>query len=135
MHLDHTSATYLKLWMINKLRPMQVFLSQLQLSLSTPQLTDPDLVLFDRCDADLTVLSDYVIALLRHDQPIPELKESCTTQLDDFLHLGLSNFTSQTPSRSTSVMDFGLEPPLCLLADLGPVTLIDRNIPVCHRPL
>lgn len=66
MHLDHISASYLKIWMISKLRPI--------------------------CDADPTVLSDYVTALLRHDQPINELKSSCLKQLDDFLHQETSSF-------------------------------------------
>ncbi|EGG11156.1 uncharacterized protein MELLADRAFT_76768 [Melampsora larici-populina 98AG31] len=38
------------------------------------------------CDADPSVLSDYVTALLRHDQPISQLKSSCLKQLEDFLH-------------------------------------------------
>ncbi|KAJ3044885.1 RNA-binding protein 27 [Rhizophlyctis rosea] len=37
------------------------------------------------CEADPTVLADYVIALLRHDKSIPELKDLCRLQLEDFL--------------------------------------------------
>ncbi|KAJ3161707.1 hypothetical protein HDU86_006477 [Geranomyces michiganensis] len=36
-------------------------------------------------DADPVVLSDYVIALLKHDKPVPDLKVLCNSQLDDFL--------------------------------------------------
>ncbi|KAI8819889.1 uncharacterized protein EV422DRAFT_568343 [Fimicolochytrium jonesii] len=37
------------------------------------------------CDADPSVLADYVMALLRHDQPIDGLKTLCISQLEDFL--------------------------------------------------
>jgi len=36
-------------------------------------------------EADPDVLSDYILALLRHDQPIAEILETCITQLADFL--------------------------------------------------
>ncbi|KAJ3173717.1 hypothetical protein HDU88_002806 [Geranomyces variabilis] len=36
-------------------------------------------------DADPVVLADYVIALLKHDKPVPDLKILCSSQLDDFL--------------------------------------------------
>ncbi|KAJ8104307.1 hypothetical protein POJ06DRAFT_244190 [Lipomyces tetrasporus] len=37
-------------------------------------------------DADSEILSDYVLALLRHDQPAEEVKRMCLEQLEDFLH-------------------------------------------------
>ncbi|KAJ3220341.1 hypothetical protein HDU67_000008 [Dinochytrium kinnereticum] len=37
------------------------------------------------CDVDPTVLADYVVALLKHDKSIEDLKETCISQLDDFL--------------------------------------------------
>ncbi|KAK9429013.1 hypothetical protein V1505DRAFT_348055 [Lipomyces doorenjongii] len=37
-------------------------------------------------DADSEILSDYVLALLRHDQPAQEVKRMCLEQLEDFLH-------------------------------------------------
>ncbi|KAG0151097.1 hypothetical protein CROQUDRAFT_668179 [Cronartium quercuum f. sp. fusiforme G11] len=66
MQLDHLSAGYLKTWMISKLKPIS--------------------------DADPSVLSDYVTALLRHDQPTNQLKISCLNQLEDFLQKETSSF-------------------------------------------
>ncbi|KAK9323882.1 hypothetical protein V1517DRAFT_319165 [Lipomyces orientalis] len=43
-------------------------------------------------DADSEILSDYVLALLRHDQPAEEVKRMCLEQLDDFLHEHTSQF-------------------------------------------
>ncbi|KAK9239506.1 hypothetical protein V1525DRAFT_398276 [Lipomyces kononenkoae] len=37
-------------------------------------------------DADSEILSDYVLALLRHDQPAEDVKRMCLEQLEDFLH-------------------------------------------------
>jgi hypothetical protein len=39
-------------------------------------------------DADSDVLADYVIALLRHDQPVDEVRKLCDDQLEDFLKDG-----------------------------------------------
>jgi len=38
-----------------------------------------------RSDADSDVLADYVLALLRHDQPVEEVRKLCIDQLEDFL--------------------------------------------------
>ncbi|CAG8523924.1 10445_t:CDS:10 [Diversispora eburnea] len=37
------------------------------------------------CDADPSVLADYVIALLQHDKSNQDLRQCCIDQLDDFL--------------------------------------------------
>lgn len=37
-------------------------------------------------DADADVLADYVLALLRHQQNVEEVKQMCKDQLLDFLH-------------------------------------------------
>ncbi|BGP19971.1 hypothetical protein JCM10213_006748 [Rhodosporidiobolus nylandii] len=37
------------------------------------------------CDADPPVLADYILALLKHDVPVPELRKLCVSQLEDFL--------------------------------------------------
>ncbi|RHZ78767.1 hypothetical protein Glove_156g87 [Diversispora epigaea] len=37
------------------------------------------------CDADPSVLADYVIALLQHDKSNQDLRQCCVDQLDDFL--------------------------------------------------
>ncbi|KAI8914840.1 hypothetical protein DFJ77DRAFT_36632 [Powellomyces hirtus] len=59
MHLDDTSSASLKDLLTSQLTPI--------------------------CDADPTVLADYVIALLKHEKSIPDLKVLCISQLDDFL--------------------------------------------------
>ncbi|KAI8461402.1 hypothetical protein BY996DRAFT_4573478 [Phakopsora pachyrhizi] len=66
MHLEHSSAMKLKTWMVHRLEPV--------------------------CDADPAVLSDYVIALLRHNKPEDELKLTCLKQLDDFLSKETNQF-------------------------------------------
>lgn len=43
-----------------------------------------------RCDADPTVLSDYVLALLKHDEPESQLRTGLEKQLAEFLEAGLS---------------------------------------------
>ena len=41
-------------------------------------------------EADPDVLSDYVLALLRHDQPPTKVMETCISQLADFMTSGLN---------------------------------------------
>jgi len=36
-------------------------------------------------EADPDVLSDYILALLRHEQPPEEVMQTCITQLADFM--------------------------------------------------
>jgi hypothetical protein len=40
---------------------------------------------YNRCDAEPSVLADYVIALLKHDKEDKELMDLCASQLQDFL--------------------------------------------------
>ena len=40
-------------------------------------------------EADPDVLSDYILALLRHDQPPAEVMQHCITQLADFMTSGI----------------------------------------------
>lgn len=49
-------------------------------------------ILTIRCDADPSVLSDYIIALLKHDKSREELQASCSVQLEDFLRDETSSF-------------------------------------------
>ncbi|KAJ3033657.1 RNA-binding protein 27, partial [Rhizophlyctis rosea] len=44
------------------------------------------------CEADPTVLADYVIALLKHEKPIDGLKALCMNQLEDFLKEATNGF-------------------------------------------
>lgn len=64
---DHQSE-YLKQWMVQKLKPI--------------------------CDADHEVLSEYIMALLRHDQPEKELNFLCLKQLEDFLQNDTKSFVT-----------------------------------------
>ncbi|KAG8741542.1 hypothetical protein FRC10_002719 [Ceratobasidium sp. 414] len=52
------------------------------------------------CDAEPEVLSNYVLALLKHDAPEPELKKTFETKLYDFL----DNETSQFVDRLFTVL-------------------------------
>lgn len=36
-------------------------------------------------NADLDILSDYILALLRHDQSVDDVRKLCLNQLDEFL--------------------------------------------------
>ena len=43
-----------------------------------------------RCDADPSALADYILALLKHNGPEPELRKELAAQLDEFLEKGAS---------------------------------------------
>lgn len=58
-----------------------------------------DSLYFNRCDADPEVLSDYVLALLRHDATDGDLLNLLIEQLEDFLaesecHIGAKRYFS-----------------------------------------
>jgi hypothetical protein len=42
-------------------------------------------------EADPDVLSDYILALLRHDHPPEQVRQTCITQLADFMTSGNSS--------------------------------------------
>lgn len=42
----------------------------------------------NRSDADADVLAEYVLALLRHDAPIDEVRKLCEAEIPDFLKEG-----------------------------------------------
>ncbi|KAH9468520.1 hypothetical protein Pst134EA_009060 [Puccinia striiformis f. sp. tritici] len=69
MKLEQQQSEYLKQWMVKKLKPI--------------------------CDADHEVLSEYVMALLRHNQSENELRISCLKQLDDFLQRDTKLFVTE----------------------------------------
>ena len=48
--------------------------------------------MFCRCDADPQALSKYVLALIKKDKPIEELKSSMISQMDVFLQSETNNF-------------------------------------------
>ncbi|KAJ1656437.1 hypothetical protein IWQ61_003994 [Dispira simplex] len=68
------------------------------------QLHEPDLAnlkaflsekLQSISDADPDVLSDYIVVLLEHSKPTPELKDNCKSQLDEFLTTNTSSFVDE----------------------------------------
>ena len=77
--------------------------------------------LFFSTDAEPEALADYVIALLKHDKPVAELKRSCLGELEDFLEGGAKGFVDalfsymqpdppqqQQPERPTSARQHDL---------------------------
>ena len=46
-------------------------------------------------EADPDVLSDYILALLRHDQPPAEVMATCIAQLSDFMTSGIISLSSR----------------------------------------
>ena len=42
-------------------------------------------LLFFRCDADPSALAKYVVALIKKEKPLNELRDVCVDQLDVFL--------------------------------------------------
>ena len=45
------------------------------------------IILLHRCDADPAALSKYVLALIKKDKPLEDLKESMAQQMDVFLQV------------------------------------------------
>ncbi len=87
MIFDPSTSDHLKSWLTKSLEPMSV--------LPPPAYTSPvrsrNLIsLLFRCDADPSALADYILALLKHNGPEPELRKELTAQLDEFLEKGAS---------------------------------------------
>lgn len=70
-------------------------------------------------DADPQILADYILALLRHDKPIDEMKQVCLENLHDFLHERTDNFVDrlfeyllkgENPSTSTNNSTVQVQP-------------------------
>src|SRR6266850_2741640 len=58
------------------------------LSLTFPVRSRDLVFLLFRCDADPSALADYILALLKHNGPEPELRKELASQLDEFLEKG-----------------------------------------------
>lgn len=54
-------------------------------------------------EADPDVLSDYILALLRHDQTPSEVMSTCITQLADFMTSGTRHFLCHLPTAVTNI--------------------------------
>ena len=68
MHLDDDESTKLKNWIIKKLE--------------------------DNSDADADVLADYVLALVRSDEPDAQVQQTCVENLEDFLQGETASFVN-----------------------------------------
>ncbi|CAG8534249.1 557_t:CDS:10, partial [Acaulospora morrowiae] len=79
MIIDDSSSKALKKYLSNILEPMYVRSLDLCSSFSCLHVSVVG------CDADPSVLADYVIALLQHDKSNQDLRQLCIDQLDDFL--------------------------------------------------
>ncbi|KAJ1972973.1 hypothetical protein H4R35_004377 [Dimargaris xerosporica] len=82
MHLDSSAQDALKAYLVKDLEPI--------------------------CEADPEVLSDYVIALLKKNEPVAQLRETCKSQLEDFLVSETNAFVDrlfcqlETPKKAAS---------------------------------
>lgn len=92
MLYDPETATHLKPWLIRTLEPMSVAPHP---RCSSGTSTHSPLPLSPRCDAEPGALADYILALLKHQAPEPELRKELIAQLEEFLEKGawLSNPT------------------------------------------
>lgn len=78
MLFDSSTAQHLKPWLVRTLGPMYV-LSLLHVHHSQSP----------RCDAEPAALAEYVLALLKHNLPEPEMRKELAAQLEEFLEKGV----------------------------------------------
>ncbi|KAK8198693.1 hypothetical protein M8818_006560 [Zalaria obscura] len=76
MHLDDAESASLKTWIIKRLE--------------------------DISDADSDVLADYVLALVKSDEPDEQVKQNCLDNLDDFLHEHTATFVNDVLAAITT---------------------------------
>jgi len=107
MLFDPSTSDHLKQWLTKTLEPMSV---HPLLSHTFPVGSREPISLF-RCDADPTALADYILALLKHNGPEPDLRKELAAQLDEFLEKGAS------------------------LVILIPLSLLSEHIPRAQRAL
>ncbi|GAW09315.1 hypothetical protein F5879DRAFT_455844 [Lentinula edodes] len=87
MIFEESNAPHLKPWLIRTLEPI--------------------------CDAEPGALADYILALLKHNVPEPEMKNDLKSQLDEFLEKECTPFidTLFTALRTKSYLPYTDEPP------------------------
>ncbi|KAJ3842957.1 hypothetical protein F5878DRAFT_340864 [Lentinula raphanica] len=100
MLLDEINASHLKPWLVRTLEPI--------------------------CDAEPGALADYILALLKHNVPEPELKKELQSQLDEFLEKECAPFidTLFTVLRTKSYLPYTDETPA------APLKSLDTGIPI-----
>jgi RNA-binding protein 26 len=82
MIFDPETASHLKPWLVRALEPMYVTPNFVML----PSRTERER---DRCDAEPGALSDYILALLKHNVSEAEMRKELTSQLEEFLEKGV----------------------------------------------
>ncbi|KAH9921931.1 uncharacterized protein BXZ73DRAFT_39181 [Epithele typhae] len=107
MLYDPDTANHLKPWLIRTLEPI--------------------------CDAEPGALADYILALLKHNAPEPELRKELETQLEEFLENGASPVpafvdTLFTALRSKSYLPYSAVPSSSDRP--APSTSADGGIPI-----
>ncbi|KAJ4476761.1 hypothetical protein J3R30DRAFT_3488695 [Lentinula aciculospora] len=100
MIFDESNAPHLKPWLVRTLEPI--------------------------CDAEPGALADYILALLKHNVPEPEMKNELQSQLDEFLEKECAPFidTLFTALRTKSYLPYTDEPVVVLSKSL------DTGIPI-----
>lgn len=95
MVFDASTAEHLKPWLTKTLEPMSV---RLYFFFFYTSFAEPHYFIWSvRCDADPSALADYILALLKHNGPEPELRKELSSQLDEFLEKGASPVTFSFP--------------------------------------
>ncbi|CDO72420.1 hypothetical protein BN946_scf184977.g119 [Trametes cinnabarina] len=86
MLFDSETETHLKPWLVRTLEPI--------------------------CDAEPSALADYVLALLKHNAPEPELRKELVVQLEEFLEKESASFvdTLFTVLRTKSYLPYAATP-------------------------
>ncbi|KAG2023743.1 RRM domain-containing protein [Coprinopsis cinerea AmutBmut pab1-1] len=87
MIFDPASAPHLKPWLVRTLEPI--------------------------CDAEPGALADYILALLKHNVPEPEMRKELQVQLEEFLENECKSFidTLFTVLRTKSYLPYSTNPP------------------------
>ncbi|RDB28519.1 hypothetical protein Hypma_015287 [Hypsizygus marmoreus] len=103
MIFDPSSTPHLKPWLVRTLEPI--------------------------CDAEPGALADYILALLKHNVPEPEMRNELAVQLDEFLEKECSSFidTLFTVLRTKSYLPYSAASPSS--PSFGPKTQ-DIGIPI-----
>ena len=79
MLFDPETANDLKPWLVKTLEPMYAPCVPLRYYFAH---------MLSRCDAEPGALPDYILALLKHNAPEPELRKELASQLEEFLEKG-----------------------------------------------
>ncbi|KAI0639206.1 hypothetical protein C8Q77DRAFT_46053 [Trametes polyzona] len=106
MLYDPETAPHLKPWLVKTLEPI--------------------------CDAEPGALADYILALLKHNAPEPELRKELTVQLEEFLEKECPTFvdTLFTALRTKSYLPYSATPSTSTYPSSSTTTSADVGIPI-----